>query len=231
LREVRAGIRPVIADEAKTAQFLAGKGVALTNEAQASFLDCVLDEFIAAIIRLERLASGDYEPDERPSQFPRFDGGTVRARQGTTPWTLFDAWVTARKPAPSGVNRWRAVFLDLEKTFGSADDISEEAAREWARKLVTPKRSPRTVNDVWINAARTVFAWAVRERLIGSNPFRGVKVTQPRKTYHRETQAFTPQEAATVLRAAAAVVKANTPIEGAFRWVPWLCAYSGARAG
>jgi integrase len=230
-REVRVGIRPVIADEAKTAQFLASKGVVLTNDAQASFLDCVLDEFIAAIIRLERVASGNYEADERPSQFPRFEGGTLRTKQGTTPWTLFDAWVTARKPASSGVDRWRVVFLDLEKCFGSADDISEDAAREWARKLVTPKRCARTVNDVWVTAARTVFAWAVRERLINSNPFLNAKVTQPRKTYHRETQAFTTDEAATILRAAAAVAHAKTPLEGAFRWVPWLCAYSGARAG
>src|SRR5262245_25008705 len=175
-REVRAGIRPVIADEAKTAQFLASKGLVLTNDAQASFLDCVLDEFIAAIIRLERLASGNYEPDERLSQFPRFEGGTVRAKQKTTPWTLFDAWVTARKPAASGVDRWRVVFLDLEKCFGSADDISEDAAREWARKLVTPKRGARTVNDVWVTAARTVFAWAVREWLINFNPFLNAKV-------------------------------------------------------
>jgi len=96
---------------------------------------------------------------------------------------------------------------------------------------VTPKRCARTVNDVWVTAARTVFAWAVRERLINSNPFLNAKVTQPRKTYHRETQAFTTDEAATILRAAAAVAHAKTPLEGAFRWVPWLCAYSGARAG
>jgi hypothetical protein len=76
------------------------------------------------------------------------------------------------------VNRWRAVFLDLEKEFSNADDISEDAAREWARKLVTPKRGARTVNDVWITAARTVFAWAVRERLTNSNAFLNAKVTQ-----------------------------------------------------
>jgi hypothetical protein len=81
--EVRAGVRPVIADEAKTAQFLASKGTVLSNEAQALVLDCVLDEFIAAILRFERLAAGDYEPDERPSQFPRFQGGTERWAQET----------------------------------------------------------------------------------------------------------------------------------------------------
>ena len=94
-RQVLEGIRPQIADEAKTAQFLASKGIVLSNEAQALFLDCVLPEFMAAILRLERLAGGDYTPDERPSQFPKFDGRTVRSGKDLTPWALFDAWATA----------------------------------------------------------------------------------------------------------------------------------------
>jgi site-specific recombinase XerD len=70
--------------------------------------------------------------------------------------------------------------IDLEQRFESAIDITEDDAREWSRQLGTAKRKARTVNDVWINAARTVFAWAERERLVGSNPFKGLKVTQPR---------------------------------------------------
>jgi integrase len=229
--EVRAGIRPVIADEAKTAQFLASKGVVLTNDAQALFLDCVLDEFMAAILRLERLAGGDYKPDDRPSHFPKFDGRPVRQAATVTPWTLFDAWVNAAKRSDSTVNRWRAVFLDLEKRFANAGDITEDGAREWARKLVSPKRTPRTVNDVWITAAHTVFAWAVEERLIGANPFETVRVTEPKKVQLRETKAFTQEEAATILRASSAIGEPRSTLEGAIRWVPWLCAYSGARAG
>ena len=63
--EVRAGIRPLIADECKTAQFLASKGVILNTEAQAAFLDCVLDEFMAAILLLQRRADKDYSSDRR----------------------------------------------------------------------------------------------------------------------------------------------------------------------
>jgi integrase len=229
--QVLEGIRPQIADEAKTAQFLALQGVVLNSEAQALFLDCVLPEFIAAILRLERVASGNYEADERPSQFAKYDGRTVRPSTGTTPWALFEAWATATQPADATVNRWRSVFLDLDKRFASASDISEDDAREWARKLVTPKRGQRTVNDVWITAARTVFGWARGERMIPANPFENVRVTEPRRVRHRESQAFTVEEAATILRASSAIGEPRTTIEGAFRWVPWLCAYSGARAG
>jgi hypothetical protein len=39
--QVRAGIRPLVADRAVTAQFLASKGIVLTAEARELFLDCV----------------------------------------------------------------------------------------------------------------------------------------------------------------------------------------------
>ena len=74
-------------------------------------------------------------------------------------------------------------------------------------------------------------AWAGGERIVSTNPFGGVRVTEPSRVHLRETQAFTPEEAATVLRAASALGEPRTTLEGAIRWVPWLCAYSGARAG
>ena len=229
--QVLEGIRPQIADEAKTAQFLASKGVVLNSEAQALFLDCVLPEFIAAILRLERVAGGNYEADERPSQFPKYDGRTVRPGNAVTPWALFGAWATAIQPAASTVDRWRSIFLDLDKRYSSPDDITEDHAWEWARKLVTPKRAPVTVNDVWITAARTIFDWAVDERMLTKNPFEKVRVSEPRKVHHRESQAFTAEEAATILRASHAIREPRTAFEGAQRWVPWLLAYSGARPG
>jgi len=230
--EVRAGMRPLIADEAKTAQFLASKGVVLSNEAQALFLDSVLDQFIAAVLRLERLAEGDYSVDARLAAFPKFDGKKIARPTGrTSPWQIFEAWVKARQPAASGVNRWRCMFLDLEQRFESANDITEDDAREWSRQLITTKRKARTVNDVWLTAARTVFAWAHKDRLITSNPFEGVRVTEPRRVTHRETQAFMPEEWTIILEAAAAVETPQTVCQGAQRWLPWLCAYSGARPG
>ena len=192
--EVRAGARPLIADEAKTAQFIASKGVVLNTEAQALFLDCVLDQFIAAIILLERRAQGRYDPDERPSQFPKFDGKKItRSASKLSPWQLFGAWVAARPPAASSINRWRRVFIDLERHLVSrnADDISEDDAREWARQLVTSDRKAGTVNDVWLSAARRVFGWAEKERLISSNPFEGPNPcdeADTRSRYHQNRQ-------------------------------------------
>src|SRR5262249_21736625 len=51
------------------------------------------------------------------------------------------------------------------------------------------------------------------------------------RNVERETKAFTAEEAATILKAALAHKNPVTVDERARRWVPWICAYTGARAG
>jgi integrase len=71
----------------------------------------------------------------------------------------------------------------------------------------------------------------VGEKLIERNPFSEVRISVPRRTVERETKAFTSEEAETILTAALAYKNPMTVDERARRWVPWLCAYTGARAG
>lgn len=52
----------ILADEAKTAQFLADKGEALTPAAMELFLDAVLQEFLEATDLLKRRAAGIAPP-------------------------------------------------------------------------------------------------------------------------------------------------------------------------
>jgi integrase len=230
--KVRPAARAIIADYAKTAPFLAGKGVALTNEARDLFLDCVLEEFLAATRLLERRAEGDFSADPRPKRFPQLSPKSTAACSGRTCWDLFDAWVNVKKPAISTVTRWRTVFLNLQSAFPerAADAISEQEAKDWADQLIGPGRSARTVSDIWVMGARTVYRWAVRERLATINPFATVTVTVPRKAEVRG-KAFTHDEARAILNAAKNVTYLQTPSSAARRWVPWLCAYSGARCG
>jgi hypothetical protein len=195
--EVRVAMRPLIADKAKTAEFLVSRGLALTVEAHDRFLDAVETEYIAALNLLMRRGTGDYSRDDRPDRFPKF-APTPAARYssaGPSCFELFEAWIKSGQPRPSTITRWRAVFLNLQSHFGdrSGSSITHDEAREWKDRLITKKRSARTVSDIWLAAARTVFAWAVKERLIPSNPFIGVTVTVPRKPRLRETDAFTPE--------------------------------------
>src|SRR5262249_44061435 len=112
-----------------------------------------------------------------------------------------------------------------------ADGITEDSARSWVHGLVSEKRSAVTVREVWLSASRRVFSWAAEHKRVRRNPFAEVKVDVPRKARSRETKAFTDQEARTILKASLSYKAPKTPWERAKRWVPWLCAYSGARAG
>ena len=76
-----------------------------------------------------------------------------------------------------------------------------------------------------------MFGWAVEHNHVPRNPFEKAKVTIPRRTRLRETQAFRPDEQRTILKAALEIEDTNKPDAAARRWVPWLCAYTGARVG
>jgi integrase len=87
------------------------------------------------------------------------------------------------------------------------------------------------VKKTYLNACKTVFGWALEHKLVSRNPFVDVKVTIAKRKWLRETQASRPAEWRAVLAASLKVTDANSPDEAAQRWIPWLCAYTGARVG
>jgi integrase len=226
---MRERVRPIIADEAKSQQFFAHKLLALDEASRDMFLDYVTRDFFAALALLAGRARGDYGPDKWVEKFPRSEGA---GDPSLTPWTLFERWIAKAKPANSTVDRWRAVFLRLQSDFPNtgAAVLLPEQMQHWANGLIDSRRTAATVADVWVGAARTVFGWAVDERLISRNPFIGWRVKVPKKIRTRETKAFTDDEIKTILNAALAI-KVRSKSDAAKRWCPWLAAYSGARMG
>jgi integrase len=228
--EAREDVRPMLEDWCETAQFLAARKLVLDASSREIFLDALYGDFSAALKLLIRNARGDYRPDTYPLQFPTFHGVSA---PGLTPWLLFERWVESKRPAKATVDRWRGVLLRLEQDFSGNGpaSITPDEAQEWASKLISEERTARTVRDVWVVAARTVFAWAADQKLAPKNPFANVQVSVPRKNRNRETKAFRAEEVETILRAASAVTDTSRASHAARRWVPWLCAYTGARVG
>jgi integrase len=229
--EVRAAIRPAIAVEAKTADFLTEQAIALTPGAIDLFIDAVSDSLLDAFRRLESMARGNYAPDETLASFPHFDETTPPSPPRVGVKALFEAWAKAVQPATSTFDRWSAVFNAADKHFTDAVEIDFAAAKAWMNGLISEERSAHTVATVWRTALKTIFAWGVAEKLIKRNPFPDVRISVPRKNVERETKAFTPEETKIILAAAIASDDTRSFDERARRWVPWVCAYSGARAG
>jgi integrase len=146
---------------------------------------------------------------------------------------VFDRWCAEQKPAAGTVESWQYVFREMEKHFNrrAAASIAPEEAQSWVKGLVTDERGARTVHNTWITASKAVFGWAAEHKHIPRNPFKKAKVTIPKRTRLRETQAFYPDEQQTILNAALKIEDTNKPDAAARRWVPWLCAYTGARVG
>ncbi|WP_052026948.1 site-specific integrase [Rhodovulum sp. PH10] len=228
--EFRERLRPVLADVAETSRFLAHRKLALDETSRGMFLDFLYRDMAAGLRLLIRRAKGDYSPDEHPKEFPEFER---TPDPGLTPWALFEQWIAEKKPATSTVDRWRGVFVQLREDFPdrSAGSISPEDAQEWIRGLPNDQRSPQTVRDVWLSALKTVFNWGVASKLLTKNPFTEVSVTVPRRSTSRETKAFLDAEVKVILSASLAIEDTTRTFEAAKRWVPWVCAYTGARAG
>jgi integrase len=228
--KLRRAVYPVLADVGETAQFLAVKRLTLNAEGRESFLYWLYDDLASVLRKLERLAKGDYGDDGYAKRFPKFEAATD---SGNTPQRLFDKWVSERKPAYGTIESWSYVFAALQQKFGgsSAGSITPDEARDWIRRLITSERSAHTVKKTYLNACKTVFGWALEHKLVSRNPFADVKVTVAKRKQLRETKAFRPAEWRVVLAASLKVSDTNSPDEAARRWVPWLCAYTGARVG
>jgi hypothetical protein len=94
---------------------------------------------------------------------------------------LFEDWAKAVQPATSTLDRWSSVFNTANTHFSDATRIDFADARAWMNGLINEDRSAHTVATVWRTALKTVFAWAVVEKLVENNPFRELRINVPRK--------------------------------------------------
>lgn len=228
--EVRGEVRPAIAIEAQITAFLLEQGLNLSPDAMNLFVDAVSDNLLPAFQRLEALARGDYTPDSHPQVFPQFEQTTLSAPP-VKATELFSAWAKAVQPAEGTLYRWDTVFKEADRQFSDVRSISYDQAKTWMTSLVNEERSANTVATAWRTALKTVFAWGVLEKVVDSNPFPQVRISVPRQNVERETKAFDAAEVKTILAAALKCDDTKSLTERAHRWVPWICAYTGARAG
>ena len=103
-----------------------------------------------------------------------------------------------------------------------ASSIQRSDIVKWKQHLIELGNSTKTINDSKLAALKAIFRLAVDDGLLPENPATGISVRHRKKAGERML-GFDKEEAATILRAAA---RSNSPVH---RWVPLLCAQSGAR--
>jgi len=175
-----------------------------------------------------------------PEQY-RLDIERARERRSTVVVSIiemFDGYVAERKPAPRTVRAWRRQLRHFVKFVGheNAALVTAQDVQAWKERLLSEvlpngsKRHPRTVKDTYLSALRTVFRWAKENQHIPLNPASEVRVRPPKRVRVRDA-GFSDEEAQIILSATDLPLAPQVSRERAFavRWVPWLCAYSGAR--
>ena len=232
---------------------LAEHGIRVDEQSRVKLAKAIAAAFQRASVVLEREAHGIFAPGEAPEPFRRPSAGVPNSqaktrrtgsRDDATITGLFEAWWEEARAAgrkPSTHESYRNTIWGFVEFVGH-DDPSRVTAQDVIsykdHRLGTPSRrtgrapSPKTVKDSDLSALKTVFGWAVANGKLSSNPAQGVtiKLGTPRKV---RSKGFTDAEARAILAGALNYVPGGERPCTAFakRWVPWLCAFTGARVG
>lgn len=224
---------------------LATHGVVTDGMSRVRLLDAVEQAATDAAWRLKRAASGDYSPDPAAQRFPAWTPvpaspapppPRAKAQRAASSLTgIADAWGAERKPRTKTLEEHRRVVKAFADFVGEDDAsvVTPENVVAWKDKLVAEGRlAAKTINAKYLTPLNTVLNWGKANRRIASNPAQGIRCTgkAPPRIRSRD---FTDEEAKTILRAALRAPQTNgrhaPQTLAARRWVPWLCAYSGAR--
>ncbi len=218
---------------------------------------CVEAHFLAWRYLARRVASAELEhgnrvraatgyPPNRPADpafaDERYKADVRRAAPLHTPvplMPLFDVYVRESGMEPASEKSARQCLSHLT-AFLKHDDASKVTPDDivrWKEHLLIEDRiggggprEARTIRDKYLASARALYAWAYENLKIRPNPVDGIGIRVPKKPKLRE-KGFTDAEAKTILDASSAYGEAHLPCSQGFarRWVPWLCAYTGAR--
>ncbi|MDO8945052.1 MAG: site-specific integrase, partial [Desulfobacterales bacterium] len=185
---------------------------------------------------MERRALGDWREDKTALEFPPLPAQARRkpVQPGPTVgptvdillegWARDQGWTVGAKPVPRALYDRQRTMERLAAFVGHRDAarITKADAVRWKESMQDRQLSVRSVrND--ISEMSAVWKQAIRNGKLpeGANPFDGISPPKP-KSRRAERRSFTNEEAAAILIAA----RAN---KGYMRWVPWVCALTGAR--
>ncbi|MDP3074883.1 DUF6538 domain-containing protein [Bradyrhizobium sp.] len=186
---------------------------------------------------VERALAGDYRPS------PEVEGAPQRTTPALDFITKFEEYAVkgglkGGKFGPTA-KRWRPKIRAFCDFIGHRDlkRMSTADGYRWADHL-RDKFAHESIKNVWLAALSATAGFMVERRELDQNPFLRLKVRED-KSEDDPTKAkkepprkgFTLEEAQLILTATLATPSDLISVEmrAARRWLPWLCAYSGAR--
>lgn len=232
---------------------LSWKGLSVDDDSRRKVLLHVGQAMDSAAKKALRNAEGDYRPDENAARYPEWKEPSAATPPPALPLGaakvslkgLVEDWWREAKAGNKSVSTYESYKASVLRlaAFLEHDDALRVTAEDVVRfkdhrlASVNPRTgkpiSPKTINDNDLAGLRRVFGWAVKNRKMASNPAAGLSVEYAEKERPRDP-GFSDNEAQALLAAALAhrrSGKEGTKIAAGKRWVPWLCAFTGARVG
>jgi integrase len=203
------------------------RGLMLDEDSRAKLAKAVAAAVQRASLTLERYARGEPAPDLIWGSGSGVGSGTRRTVSGGKPVKfdeLIAGWAAEKRPAEKTIYEWKRVLSQLASYLGH-DDAARLQAEDliaWKAKMIESGLRSKTIRDAKLAPVRAVLQWAVDNDRLSTNVATRVVIGVKSKP-SESIRSFREDEAAVVLKAARSERKA------ALRWVPWLCAYSGAR--
>ena len=186
---------------------------------------------------------GDYSDDPKAKRFPEWEASSrglpVPIASGGSLTGLVEDWWKEAKAAgrkPSTYESYRNTMAKLVAILKHDDarKVTPDDIVRFKDVRIESGVSPKTVKDSDLAGLKTVFGWAVMNRRMSANPAMGlsltIKTSKPRKL---RAKGFSDKEAALILKHAMNYNAGGeaAKLAAAKRWVPWLCAFTGARVG
>ncbi len=184
------------------------------------------------------MAKGDYRPDPDADRFPELELPTPAKKsqqesKRSSPLAIFDAYAKEAQIKERSIKRWRPILEKVDAEIHDLSKVTKEWVIEWKDRLIESGLSAKTVNESYLAALKATCNWAVINGRIEENFAKGVSIRVRRTARLREEKGFTDEEALKILDTTGGPypLKLSDHYKSARRWVPWLCAYTGARVG
>lgn len=209
-------------------EHLAFRGLRVDEAGHLRLAKAVAVAVQRASLTLARYARGEFNHLSIEGVHPLRSPGLPPASSAPARRIGFDelvkAWAAEKRPSAKTAYEWQRVVRQFTTFLGHDDAarLTPDDLIAWKGALVESGSQAKTIRDAKLAPIRAILQWAVDNRRLASNPAERIVIDVKTKPSEAR-RSFTDVEAAIVLKAALAE---TDPVR---RWVPWLCAYSGAR--
>lgn len=206
-------------------------GVPPTDTQVKTFKPLLIEARTEGYLDIARAARGSFGDNPKLAELPKRTKPKVDIIEAFEHYCS-QSHIKGQLDGPTA-KRLRPVINRLIEWLGHRDlaRVTPQLAIKWRDHALETGITPKGVRDVWLAAPKAVAGHMFNALRLEINPFAGIKVEGVKAWKEEVERGFSPKQALTILTATLATPShlISTEMKMARRWVPWICAYTGAR--